>query len=167
MAFDTPNGTRGGRQPGRNRLERWANLRMAERVRRKGTRRGDILVIVTVGKRSGLERMTPVRWFPDTARGQGEGERDGDSDGDTRLIVASADGAPRNPSWYYNIAAHPDRVRIEFAGRRIEVTPEQLHGAERAAAWQQITVRAPGFAKYEQTTDREIPVIRLTPRAGG
>ena len=110
---------------------------MAEHVRRKGTRRGDILVIVTVGKRSGLERMTPVRWFPDAARGQGQGP--GEGDGDTRLIVASADGAARNPSWYYNIAAHPDRVRIEFAGHRIEVTPEQLHGAERAAAWRQIT----------------------------
>jgi deazaflavin-dependent oxidoreductase (nitroreductase family) len=170
MAFDTPNGTRGARQPGRNRLERWANLRMAEHVRRTGTRRGDILVLVTVGKRSGLERMTPVRWFPDPGHddgpeaGRGDG---GDGDGDTRLIVASADGAARNPSWYYNIAAHPDRVRIEFAGRRIEVIPEQLHGAERDAAWRRITARARGFAKYEQTTDRQIPVIRLTPRAGG
>ena len=169
MAFDTPNGTRGARQPGRNRLERWANLRMAEHVRRKGTRRGDILVIVTVGKRSGLERITPVRWFPDTGHGQGQGpgEVEAEREGDTRLIVASADGAARNPSWYYNIAAHPDRVRIEFAGHRIEVTPEQLHGAERAAAWRQIIARAKGFAKYEQTTDREIPVIRLTPRESG
>ena len=55
-------------------------------------------------------------------------------------------------------------MRIELAGERIDVTPEQLHGAERAEAWRQLTARSPGFAKYEKTTDREIPVIRLTPR---
>ena len=152
MAFDTHNGTRGARQPGRNRFERWANLRMAQRLRRKGDRSGDKLVLVTVGKKTGQERMTPVRWFP--------------AGGDTRVVVASANGAPRNPSWYYNIAAHPDRVRIEYSGKSIEVTAEQLHGDERDAAWQRITALAPGFSKYERITDREIPVIRLTPRRG-
>ena len=152
MAFDTPNGTRGARQPGRNRLERWGNLRMVDRLRRKGDSRGNKLVLVTIGKKTGVQRMTPVRWFP--------------GEGDTRLIVASASGAPRNPAWYYNIAANPDRVRIEFAGQRIEVTAEQLHGADRDAAWRQITTRARGFARYERITDREIPVIRLTPRTG-
>jgi len=150
MAFDTPNGTRGARQPGRNRLERWGNQKMVDRIRRKGTRRGDKLVLVTIGKKTGVERMTPVRWFP--------------GEGDVKLIVASASGAPRNPAWYYNIAAHPDRVRVELAGQRIEVTPEQLHGAERDAAWRQVTATASGFARYERITDREIPVIRLMPR---
>jgi deazaflavin-dependent oxidoreductase (nitroreductase family) len=152
MAFDTANGTRGARQPGHSRLERWGNQRMVDRIRRKGTRRGDKLVLVTIGKKTGLERMTPVRWFP--------------GDGDTKLIVASASGGPRNPSWYYNLAAHPDRVRIEFAGQRIEVTPEQLHGADREKAWRQITAQASGFARYERITDRQMPVIRLTPRTG-
>ena len=129
---------------------------MVDRIRRKGSRGGDILVLVTIGKRTGIERMTPVRWFPDAVRGGG----------DARLIVASASGAARNPAWY-NIAAHPDRVRVEFAGQRIEVTPEQLHGAERDEAWRRITTRARGFARYEKTTDRQIPVIRLTPRSAG
>ena len=153
MAFDTPNGTRGARQPGRSRIERWGNQRMVERIRRKGDRSGKKLVLVTIGKKSGLERMTPVAWFP--------------SEGETRLIVASASGAPRNPSWYYNIAAHPDEVRIEFAGQRIEVTAEQLHGADRASAWRMITTKSPGFARYERITDRVVPVIRLTPKAHG
>jgi deazaflavin-dependent oxidoreductase (nitroreductase family) len=148
MAFDTPNGTRGSRQPGRNRFERWANQRMADRIRRKGLR--GRLVLVTVGKKSGLERMTPVQWFP--------------GGGDAKLIVASAAGGPRNPAWYHNLAANPDRARIEFARRRIDVTAEQLHGAERDEAWRQITTRSRGFARYEKTTDREIPVIRLIPR---
>ena len=151
MAFDTPNGTRGGRQPGRSRLERWGNQKMVDRIRRKGDRSGTKLVLVTIGKKTGVERMNPVRWFP--------------GEGDTRIIVASASGAPRNPAWYYNIAAHPDRVRVEFAGQRIEMRAEQLHGADRDRAWRQVTAQARGFARYERITDRQIPVILLTPRA--
>ena len=153
MAFDTPNGTRGARQPGRSRIEQRGNRWMVDRIRRKGDRSGTKLVLVTVGSRSGQERMNPVRSFA---------EADG-----SRLIVASANGAARNPSWYYNMAANPERVRIEFAGQRIDVTPWQLHGDERATAWRRITAEAPGFAKYEKITDREMPVIRLTPRGTG
>jgi deazaflavin-dependent oxidoreductase (nitroreductase family) len=151
MALDTPNGTRGARQPGRSRLEQRGNRWMVDRIRRKGVRGDRQVVLVTIGRRTGLERMNPVRSFP---------EADG-----SRLIVASANGAARNPAWYDNMAANPDRVRVEYAGRRIDVTPSQLHGEERAAAWRRITTEARGFARYERITDREIPVIRLTPRA--
>jgi hypothetical protein len=48
--------------------------------------------------------------------------------------VASAAGAARNPAWYHNLAAHPDQVWIETAGRKAAVTAEQLHGAERDEA---------------------------------
>jgi hypothetical protein len=47
------------------------------------------------------------------------------------------------------------------------VLAEQLHGAERDQAWQQITATVPRFAQYEKKTDRELPVIRLVPRPGG
>jgi deazaflavin-dependent oxidoreductase (nitroreductase family) len=56
--------------------------------------------------------------------------------------VASAAGAPKNPAWYYNIAAHPDKVQIETGGRKLAVTAEQLRGAERDEAWRQITTAA-------------------------
>jgi deazaflavin-dependent oxidoreductase (nitroreductase family) len=86
--------------------------------------------------------------------------------GGSWLIVASANGAIGNPAWYYNIAAHPDKVRIELDGRKIPVLAEQLHGAERDQAWQQIIASAPRFAQYEQKTDRELPIIRLVARSG-
>jgi deazaflavin-dependent oxidoreductase (nitroreductase family) len=110
------------------------------------------LVLTTIGRKSGVERATPVGWFP--------GE-----DG-SWLIVASAAGAPRNPAWYHNIAAHPDKVRIELAGRTVAVTAEQLRGPEREQAWRQITAAAPRFAQYEGKTDREMPIIRLVRRSG-
>lgn len=152
MSFDTRPGTRGARQPS-GRLMAWFNRLMARRIGRKGggTFRGfNALVLVTVGRKTGAERKCPVGWFPG-------------ADG-SWLIVASAAGAPGNPAWYYNLAAHPDRVRIELDGETIAVTAEQLHGAERAQAWEQITTAAPRFGQYQVKTDRELPIIRLVRR---
>jgi deazaflavin-dependent oxidoreductase (nitroreductase family) len=156
MSFDTPDGTRGARQPGAGGpIGRWWTKRAINRVRRKGRMPGlgfNALVLTTIGRKSGAERATPVGWFP--------GE-----DG-SWLIVASAAGGPRNPAWYRNLAAHPDKVQIEMPGRKVAVVADQLHGAEREAAWRQISAAAPRFAQYQQKTDRELPVIRLTPRSG-
>jgi len=110
------------------------------------------LILTTVGARSGAERTSPVGWWPGP-------------DG-SWLIVAAANGGARNPAWYHNIAAHPDDVQIEVDGRRIGVTAEQLHGAQRAQAWQQIAETTPRFAQYQRKTDRELPVIRLVPPPG-
>jgi deazaflavin-dependent oxidoreductase (nitroreductase family) len=154
MSFDTPNGTRGSRQPSAGRLMRWMNKWASSRIRKSGKFMGGMnaLVLTTVGRKSGAERSTPVGWFPG-------------NDG-SWLIVASAAGAPKNPAWYYNIAAHPAHVQIETGGRKMAVTAEQLHGAERDEAWRQITSAAPRFAQYQQKTDRELPIIRLVPRSG-
>lgn len=151
MSFDTGPGTRGRRQPGS--WVRWLNNVAMSRIRRKGGKLGpmDALVLTTIGRRSGVERQTPVGWFAGA--------------GDSWLIVAAAAGAADNPAWYYNLAAHPDRVRIETNGRTVAVTAEQLHEAEREEAWRRITTAAPTFAKYQEKTDRPLPVIRLTPRA--
>jgi hypothetical protein len=56
------------------------------------------------------------------------------------------------------------KIDTQIAGRSIEVSAEQLHGTARQHAWRHITSTADRFAKYEQKTDREIPVIRLRTR---
>jgi deazaflavin-dependent oxidoreductase (nitroreductase family) len=151
--FDATRGTRGSRQP-KGRIMVLANAFMARRIRKGKNPLGfGILILTTTGRKSGAERTAPVGWFPD-----GDG---------SWLVVASANGAIDNPAWYYNLAAAPDRARIEVDGTKIPVTAQQLHGAERAAAWAAITAAAPRFTQYEAKTDREIPVLRLTRRASG
>ncbi|HKS98862.1 MAG TPA: nitroreductase/quinone reductase family protein [Rugosimonospora sp.] len=151
MSFDTRAGTRGARQPS-GRVMVWFNKLMARRIRKGGQFMGfNALVLTTVGRKTGAERTTPVGWFPDKDGGW--------------LIVASAAGAPGNPAWYHNIAAHPDKVQIEVDGRKIPVTAEQLHGLQRADAWVQIVTAAPRFGAYQEKTDRELPIIRLVPRS--
>jgi len=151
MSFNTPSGTRGVSYPSVfTSFLKLFNRYSASRIRKTG-KFGELpsLVLTTVGSRSGLERRTPLACFPDD-----EGW----------LIVASYAGAAKNPNWYYNLAAHPEQVSIAFAGRRESVVAEQLQGAERDAAWQRITAASQRFADYQSKTDRQLPVIRLTPR---
>lgn len=152
MSFDTPRGTR-GRKSTSNPVVRLVNRFMVRKARRsESAKLGPmrILALTTVGAKSGERREVPVAWFPG-----GDG---------SWLVVASANGAARNPAWYHNIAAHPGDVTIEIGDRKIDVTAEQLHGQERADALASIIGSAPNFASYNDKTDREIPVIRLTER---
>lgn len=146
MSFDSRNGTRGARQPG-GLMIKLANKLTMGRVRR---RKSALLILTTTGSKTGQERQSPLRRFDEDGRW---------------LIVASAGGAAKNPAWYYNLRAHPDKVWVEIGGTRTAVTAEQLHGEEYDAAWRRITTEAPQFAGYETKTDRGIPVIRLTPAA--
>lgn len=152
MSFTTPRGSRGGTPP-RGPFVRFFNRIVSWRTRRSGRQSFmgmDVLVLHTVGRRSGEPRQTPLAWFPGP-------------DG-TRLVVASAGGSADHPAWYYNVAAHPDQVEVEIGGVRTPVTADELHGEERAAAWTQIVATTAQFGRYEQRTDREIPVVRLTAR---
>ena len=55
-------------------------------------------------------------------------------------------------------------MTIEIGDRTIPVSATQLHDEERARAWREITTAAARFGKYQEQTDRELPIIRLTPR---
>ncbi|MGE2716071.1 nitroreductase/quinone reductase family protein [Mycolicibacterium litorale] len=150
MSFTSSSGTRGAKQPRNGLFMRLINRMMSRRIRNGGKLMGnsDGLVLKTVGRKSGEPRSNPVNYFP--------------GPNGSWLIVASAAGAPKNPDWYHNIAANPDRVQIELPGRTVSVRAEQLHGEERESAWRQITQTSPLFARYATKTDRELPIIRLT-----
>jgi deazaflavin-dependent oxidoreductase (nitroreductase family) len=152
----TPNGTRGAGFPKLPRpiAKLFIGLNIVlfrlfgRRLRVMGR---PLLLLSTVGAKSGEIRRTTLGWFPGT-------------DG-SWLIVASNAGGARHPAWYVNMAKNPDRVRIEVDGRELKVRPESLKGAEREAAWRVVTSLAPGYGEYQRKTDREIPVIRLTAEA--
>jgi deazaflavin-dependent oxidoreductase (nitroreductase family) len=149
----TPRGTRGGRNPSRsNAITRFISRVMIRQHRRSGDKfMGiELLYLTTIGAKTGEPRLTPLGRFPD-----GDG---------SWLVVASLGGSARNPSWYHNIAAHPDQVTIEVAGQQLPVTAEQLEGERREEAWQRIVASQPRYAGYQRKTDRVLPIIRLSPR---
>jgi deazaflavin-dependent oxidoreductase (nitroreductase family) len=153
MAFEkTPRGSRGGGMPGfAAPVAKLMNGMMVKRYRRSGGRQMmgmDLLVLNTVGAKTGQPRQTLLGSFPD-----------GDN---AWLVVASAAGSATNPAWYHNLAAHPNQVQVEIGGKTYQASAAQLSGAERDAAWQKIKTAQPRYAGYEKKTDRLIPIIRLT-----
>jgi len=153
MVEVTPRGTRGRALPklppwllnAANGISAFAYRRFGARMRVQGR---PLLLLHTVGGRSGRPRQTVLGWFPD--------ERPG-----SWIVTATAAGSPGHPAWFHNIARHPDRVSVEIGGNVVHVRPESLRGAEREAAWDKIVALAPGYAGYRTSTDREIPVVRL------
>jgi deazaflavin-dependent oxidoreductase (nitroreductase family) len=111
---------------------------------------GHLLVLLHHrGAKSGIERVNPLA-------GQ-------TLDNDTWAIFASKGGAPTNPQWFYNLAAHPD-VEIEIGTETIPVRARVASGAERDRLWTKQKQLMPGFASYEKKTSREIPVVVLERR---
>lgn len=110
-----------------------------------------IVLLTTIGARTGQERTHVLGGFAD-----------GD---DAWLIVASKGGAATHPAWFVNLAKRPDQVWLEVGKRKFRAHVESLQGDEREAALERVAKVAPRYGEYQRKTDREIPVVRLTPAA--
>jgi deazaflavin-dependent oxidoreductase (nitroreductase family) len=108
-----------------------------------------LLLLHTVGARSGKTRINPMMYLPDGSR---------------YVVIASKGGADSNPDWYYNLLAHPD-IDIEVGDETLHVHAEEVLGDERNELFARQATLYPGFAGYEAKTTRIIPVIALMPAA--
>ena len=104
------------------------------------------LNLTVKGKKSGIERTTPLLCVPD---------------GDTILIAGSYFGGPKMPLWVGNLRAANGEAKVEFDKKKFPVSARELADPERAEAWAHMLKTWPNYAKYEQRTDRLIPVFRL------
>ncbi|MGZ6764409.1 MAG: nitroreductase family deazaflavin-dependent oxidoreductase [Nocardioides sp.] len=103
------------------------------------------LTLTVAGRKSGIPRSTPLLCVP----------HDG-----TWLIAGSYFGGPKMPLWVGNLRA-TETAEITIGGRTTTVRHRELVGAERDRAWKVMLRTWPNYAKYQQRTDRLIPVFRL------
>jgi len=82
-------------------------------------------------------------------------EHDGDY-----AVVASQGGAPKHPTWYYNLTADP-HVELQDGPERHDYTARELEGDERERWWARAVKTWPDYAGYATRTDRLIPVFVL------
>jgi deazaflavin-dependent oxidoreductase (nitroreductase family) len=104
-------------------------------------------VVETTGARTGERRRAVLGYLE-------EGE-------DAWLIIGSKGGAPRNPAWVHNLAAHPDATVVLADAERVPVRASRLAGDDLDAAWGRIGAEAPEYIAYLSKTGRAIPVFRL------
>lgn len=105
----------------------------------------DVLVLHTVGRKSGLPRTTPLTYM---------------SDGDDLILVASNGGTRNHPTWYLNLRSEPN-VEIERRGNKERRRARRASSEEKARLWPEITSTYKGYASYQEKTDRDIPVVIL------
>lgn len=108
-----------------------------------------IVELVTTGRKSGKARSTMLA-VPII-------------DGDRMVLVASFNGDDRQPAWYLNLRANPE-VRVTTAGSTRAMTARTANELERGELWPQITSVFGGYARYQERTERSIPIVILEPR---
>ena len=84
-------------------------------------------------------------------------------DGENFILVASRGGSARHPAWYANLVAHPD-TEVQVGPRRLKVRARTASAEEKPRLWSLMLREWPGYADYQRSTDREIPVVILEPR---
>jgi deazaflavin-dependent oxidoreductase (nitroreductase family) len=107
-----------------------------------------LLLLHTVGRRTGRPRVHPVMYL---------------KDGERYLVFASKGGADVNPDWYHNLKANPD-VQIEVGDETLDARAEEILGREHDSLYARQAALYPQFADYQRRTKRVIPVIALTKR---
>ena len=109
---------------------------------RNGT---EILLLTTIGRKSGEPRTTPLIHR---------------RDGDRLVIIASKGGAPDHPAWFNNLSENSD-VRVQVKADEFPVSVSIAEGQERERLWQLMTEVWPDYDAYQGNTDRQIPVVVL------
>ena len=105
------------------------------------------LLLTATGRRTGQKRTSALIFG---------------RDGDDYLVVASMGGAPSHPIWYLNLQANPEAT-VQVKEDTLTVVARTASAAEKPRLWKIVTDVWPNYDVYQSRTDREIPVIVLSP----
>ena len=106
------------------------------------------LLLDHVGRKSGTSFTVPLLYV---------------RDGADVIVVASQGGRPEHPQWYRNLVASPD-THVQIGPERSAVRAAVADAGERDRLWPKLVDAYADFDTYQSWTEREIPVIVLTPR---
>lgn len=107
-----------------------------------------VMLLTTIGAKSGLRRTLPLVYM---------------TDGDSLIVIASNYGRPGHPAWYRNLVANQTVEVLAGARSGTYTATEITDQSERDAAWDKALDAYAGYGDYEiKATNRTIPVIRLT-----
>lgn len=111
----------------------------------------DVVLLTTIGRKSGRPHTVLLQSFPDGA---------------DMIIVAANSGRASHPDWFYNLKA-TSRAHVEIMDRSFDVHAEELPPEQAEALWPRILRRAPTYVRYQKATSRAIPLVRLVPFESG
>lgn len=104
-----------------------------------------VLLLRTVGRKSGKGRTTPLLYA---------------QDGSSWIIVASNGGKPKDPSWLSNLRKNPNAT-FQIKNRKQNARARIATLEERTRLWPIMTKIYPSYDDYQKKTEREIPLVVL------
>ena len=107
----------------------------------------DVCVVKSKGAKSEKIRYIPLMLVP-----YNEGV----------VLVASMGGADINPSWYWNIKAHPE-ILVYLNRKKLNLVAKQVDDEKKAELWPLICSCYPPYDAYQKKTERNIPVFNCQP----
>lgn len=107
-----------------------------------------VLLLTTVGRRSGRPRTVPVVYL---------------ADGERMIVIGSNAGHKTAPAWSLNLEANPS-AEVEVGSKRQKVHARIAEGEERAELWRKMNEHYSGFDDYSARTTRDIRLFVLDPR---
>lgn len=110
--------------------------------------RAPVLLLTTVGRRSGQARTAPVLYL---------------ADGERLIVIGSNAGNPHTPAWALNLEANPE-AEVEVGAERRRVRARLARGEEREELWRRMNEQYAGFDDYRARAAREINLFVLEPR---
>jgi len=108
-----------------------------------------VLELTTIGRKSGQPRAVML-----TSPYQ---------EGSTIVIVASRGGDDQHPAWFLNLRDNPDVEVAYKGGPKQKMRAHVADAEERARLWPLVTKDHRNYAGYQKKTQREIPLVLLTP----
>ena len=109
--------------------------------------RSKTVLVDHVGRRSGERRTTPLLYA---------------LDGADVIVVASKGGSHRHPAWWLNLR-EMDETEIRLGGERRRVKVREANETERERLWPRVVEVWPDYSKYQERTQRQIPLGILSP----
>lgn len=104
-----------------------------------------VLVLETVGRRSGRQWANPLVYLRDGGR---------------LVVLAAAAGSDRTPAWWLNLRS-AGRGLVHLGRERRWVSPHLVHGAERDRLWRRFAEAYPDIESFRSYTDRGLPLVIL------
>ncbi len=108
-----------------------------------------VLLLTSIGRKSGQPRIAPLLYI---------------EDGANIILVASRGGLPKNPLWYKNLQATPE-CEVQIKRRKRKMRARTANPEERERLWPKLVDHYRDFASYATWTERVIPVVILEPVA--
>lgn len=105
------------------------------------------LLLTTRGRKTGKLRRTALIYG---------------RDGDNYVVVASIGGAPKHPKWYLNLVGDPE-VELRVGPEIMSGRARTADGSEKVRLWREMTKIWPQYDRYQEKTDRQIPVVIIEP----